>query len=159
MRNGLSSSGGAQIVIDEGPALPHVLTDGISIASGTETMISLKTHVIQRLKSPYGSECEDKIINKEVKLMYPPDFKYSAKLCNQLCYVVNNLRECNCYQPSEVGGIMLTQYDSMTKGRNRCKSKKHLQCFKHLPTKYKSCGCRPECHSIIYQVIASTPLF
>ena len=63
MRNGLSSSGGAHIVIEEGPELPNLLADGTSIASGTETMISLKTHVIQRLKSPYGSECEDKIIN------------------------------------------------------------------------------------------------
>ena len=159
MRNGLSSSGGAHIVIEEAPELPDVLSDGTSIASGTDTKISLKTHVIQRLEDPYGSHCENKIINKEVKLRYPPEFKYSAKSCANLCYVVNAHRECNCYIPSDVGGVMLTQYDSMSKGLNRCKSKKQLECIRELAHTYKHCDCRPECHDIIYQVTASTRLF
>ena len=159
MRNGLTSSGGAHIVIEDGTAMPLVLPDGISIASGTETMISLKTHMIRRLKSPYGSQCENKITNEELKLMYPSEFKYSTKVCNRLCYSAITNRECNCYVPADVGGVMLYEYDLIKKTFKRCETKKQSECIIEVRKTYKTCDCHPECQSIIYQVIASRRLF
>jgi hypothetical protein len=124
MRNGLTTSRGTHIVIEDGPKLPNVLADGISITTGTETMISLKTHVIKRLKSPYGSKCENIITDKVVKSMYPSEFKYSAKSCNSFCYVANTNLTCKCYMPKEVGGLMLNEYDRLNS--NAAKQKKTL---------------------------------
>ena len=157
MRNGLTTSRGTYIVIEDGPELPNVLSDGISIASGTETMISLKTHVTTRLKSPYGSHCESKITNQRVKDMYPSEFKYSSKSCNSFCYVANTNQKCKCYAPKEVGGVMLTQYDGLSKEYNRCETQEQLDCVRDISRDtYNSCNCRPECHGIDYQVIPST---
>ena len=159
MRNGLTSSRGTRIVIEDGPELPNLLSDGISIASGTETMIALKTHVIKRLKKPYGSHCENNITDIDVRKMYPLEFKYSAKSCNSFCYVVNTNRECKCYRPEEVGGVMLSQYDTLSKKFDRCDTEVELECSRGVPGTYKTCNCHPECHDIIYKVIALTRVF
>ena len=158
MRNGLTTSTGTHIVIEHSPALPNVLSEGIAVATGTETKIALKIHGVGRLKSPYGSKCENKITNPEVKSMYPPSFEYSAKNCNSFCYVVNSKNYCNCYEPSGVGGVLLSHYNDLSKQLTRC-NKKQKACLERMEKDYKTCNCHPACHDITYQVIALAQLF
>ena len=157
MRNGLTTATGAHLVIEDPPELPNVLTDGVLVATGLETMISLKGKNITRLKAPYSGDCVAEIKDLEVKTMYPSNFKYSAKSCTAFCYAVNTNRSCGCYQPSEVGGILFEQYDELSTELARCNTKNSTinQCLRGVRDHFDSCKCQSECTDTTYTVLTS----
>jgi hypothetical protein len=61
--------------------------------------------------------------------------------------------------PSEVGGVMLNQYDQISKEFKRCETKEDLECVEEVTENYTTCDCRPECDDVVYQVIPSMRLF
>ena len=150
MRNGLTPSRGAHIVIEYSTELPNVISEGISVAPGRETMVSLKMSENWRLKAPYGN-CTDDILDPDVQEMYPPFFKYSAKSCNAFCFIVNTMRECSCMVAEQIGGIMLDQYDKLTTNKSRCE--KGSNCNSNPEKWFIPCDCSAECNDTIYHVI------
>ena len=154
MRNGLTKSTGAHIVIEESSELPNIIADGFSTSTGRETSISLKLTNVTRLEYPYGSHCVDEITNDSVRLLSDTSFKYSAKSCNSFCYVVNTLGKCNCYQPEQAGGILMEHYDKLSAEYDRCETQNDEQqsCLKDAHANFDSCNCQPECNEKIFSV-------
>ena len=155
MRNGLTTATGAHLVMEDSPELPNVITDGVLVATGLETMISLKGKNITRLKAPYSGDCADEIEDPEVKTLYPDNFKYSAKSCTAFCYAVNTNEACGCYEPSEVGGIVFEQYDELSEVFTRCDTKNSTisQCIQGVRDDFDNCGCKSECTDTTYTVM------
>ena len=157
MRNGLTTSTGAHIVIEDSPELPNILSDGVSVGAGMETMISMKRMEIKRLKAPYPSKCADKIIDPNITSMYSSVHKYSAKSCNAFCYISNTLKNCGCFSPEEVGGIMLPKYKELRKNMTRCSNTVQKKCLtefnRNIDNVFQTCNCNPECNDTIYKVI------
>ena len=151
MRNGLTQNRGAHIVIEYTSELPNVISEGISVSPGAETMVSLKKLEISRLKDVNYGNCTDEILDSGIKAMYPPEFKYSAKSCNAFCLIVNTMRECNCMKETEVGGIMLHNYDELKKDKPRCMT--NSKCMGNPEDWFKPCSCNAECYDTLYQVI------
>ena len=149
MRNGLTPSTGAHIVIEYPSELPNVISEGIAVAPGAETTVSLKISEIRRLKRPFG-KCVDKIKDPNISKMYPLSFKYSAKSCNAFCYVVNTMRKCGCMIENEIGGIMLHEYDELTKDRPRCAN--DSLCQGNPEDWFQPCHCDAECDDTFYHV-------
>ena len=151
MRNGLTKSTGAHIVIEESSELPNIIADGFSTSTGRETSISLKLTNVTRLEYPYGSHCVDEITNDSVRLLSDTSFKYSAKSCNSFCYVVNTLGKCNCYQPEQAGGILMEHYDKLSAEHERCETEQQ-SCLVDARANFDSCNCQPECNEKIFSV-------
>ena len=151
MRNGLTKSTGAHIVIEDSSELPNIIADGFSTSTGRETSISLKLTNVTRLEYPYGSHCVDEITNDTVRLLSNTSFKYSAKSCNSFCYVVNTNNRCNCYQPEEAGGIEMERYDALSSEFTRC-DRAHKSCLQNVHADFHSCNCQPECNERIFSV-------
>ena len=154
MRNGLTRSTGAHIVMEDSSEMPNIIADGISAATGRETSISLKLINVTRLEAPYGSRCVDDIRNDSIRELYDNRFKYSAKTCNAFCYVVNTRNRCDCYNPKEVGGIMIEHYDHLSSIMTRCDETNVEQqtCLNDVHQNFSSCDCHPECHEKLYMV-------
>ena len=150
MRNGLTTNRGAHIVIEYPSELPNVISEGISVSPGAESMISLKMSEIGRLRPPYGN-CTDNILDLGIQSMYPQNYKYSAKSCNSFCFIVNTMRECNCMIDEQVGGILLNDYDRLKSSRPTCSQ--NSECRKNPEEWFQSCKCDPECDDTTYQVI------
>ena len=151
MRNGLTKSTGAHIVIEDSSELPNIIADGFSVSTGRETSISLKLTNVTRLEKPYGSQCVDEITNSSVLLLSDARFKYSAKSCNSFCYVVNTLHRCNCYDPESAGGILMEHYDKLSAEYQRCDSSQN-PCLEDVRANFHSCNCQPECNEKIFSV-------
>ena len=149
MRHGLTPSTGAHIVIEYPSEIPNVISEGIAVAPGAETAVSLRMSEIRRLKKPYG-KCVDIIMNSNIATMYPSGFKYSAKSCNAFCVVVNTMRKCGCMIEDEIGGIMLHEYDELTKDRPRCAN--DSLCRGNPADWYQPCHCDAECDDTFYHV-------
>ena len=154
MRNGLTRSTGAHIVMEDSSEMPNIIADGISAATGRETSISLKLINVTRLEAPYGSRCVDDIRNDSIRELYDNRFKYSAKTCNAFCYVVNTRNRCDCYNPKEVGGIMIEHYDHLSSIIKRCDEAnvEQQKCLNDVHQNFSSCDCHPECHEKLYMV-------
>ena len=154
MRNGLTRSKGAHIVIEDSSKSPNINADGISTSTGRETSISLKLTNRKRLEKPYGSKCVDEITNSSVLSLADASFKYSAKSCNAICNIVNTNNRCNCYQPQEVGGINLAHYDALIAEFMKCDPAKSSQisCLENVHADFHSCNCQPECDEKIFSV-------
>ena len=154
MRNGLTRSTGAHIVMEDSSEMPNIIADGISAATGRETSISLKLINVTRLEAPYGSRCVDDIRNDSIRELYDNRFKYSAKTCNAFCYVVNTRNRCDCYNPKEVGGIMIEHYDHLSSIMKRCDEANVEQqtCLNDVHKNFSSCDCHPECREKLYMV-------
>ena len=150
MRNGLTTSSGTHIVIGYASELPNVVSKGISVEPGVDTMISLKLTETARLKPLYGT-CVDDIIDPHIQNMYPASFKYSAHSCDAFCFIVNTRRQCNCAVLDMLGGIMLHDYDNMIEDVPRCDD--NSPCRGNPEEWYQSCYCSAECRNTIYQVI------
>ena len=155
MKNGLTKSLGIHLVIEDSVELPNIAADGLSIPTGTETLIALKMTTLERLPSPYKSKCVSKITNASISVLASNESKYSAKSCNSFCYVVNSNNTCGCYNPEAVGGVPLQEYNRLSKVFRRCNLNTDIdkQCMKTVAANYSPCGCRPECKDIIYKVI------
>ena len=151
MRNGLTRSTGAHIVIEDSSELPNINADGFSTSTGRETSISLKLTNVKRLEKPYGSKCVDEITNSSVLSLADVSFKYSAKSCNAFCYIVNTNNSCNCYQPEEAGGIKMEHYDTLSSQFVRCHSEQN-SCLQDVRDNFHSCNCQPECNERIFSV-------
>ena len=151
MRNGLTRSTGAHIVIEDSSELPNINADGLSTSTGRETSISLKLTNVKRLEKPYGSKCVDEITNSSVLSLVDKSFKYSAKSCNAFCYIVNTNNSCNCYQPEEAGGIKMEQYDKLSSEFMRC-GRAQDSCLQNVHADFHSCNCQPECNERIFSV-------
>ena len=151
MRNGLTKSTGAHIVIEDSSELPNIIADGFSVSTGRETSISLKLTNVTRLPKPYGSKCVDEITNSSVLSLSDARFKYSAKSCNSFCYVVNTLHRCNCYEPEEAGGILMEHYDTLSAEYQRCDPAQG-SCLDDVRANFHSCNCQPECNEKIFTV-------
>ena len=149
MRNGLTPNRGAHIVIEYPSELPNVISEGISVSPGAESMISLKMSEISRLTPPYGN-CTDTILDPDIQSMYPQNYKYSAKSCNSFCVIVNTMRECNCMIDESVGGILLNDYDKLKISRPTCP--KNSSCSGDPKKWFQPCKCYPECDDTTYQV-------
>ena len=150
MRNGLTPSRGAHVVIEYASELPNVISEGISVAPGAETMVSMKMSEIGRLKQPFGT-CVDDILDKRIQKMYPPSFKYSAKSCNAFCFIVNTIEVCNCTVETEIGGVLLEKYDELNENNVRCES--NSTCKANPESWFQNCSCSAECNDTIYHVI------
>ena len=151
MRNGLTRSTGAHIVIEDSSELPNIIADGFSVSTGRETSISLKLTNVTRLPKPYGSKCVDVITNSSVLSLSDGRFKYSSKSCNSFCYVVNTLHRCNCYEPEQAGGILMEHYDKLSAEFQRCDSAQ-ASCLEDVRTNFHSCNCQPECNEMIFSL-------
>ena len=151
MRNGLTRSTGAHIVIEDSSELPNINADGFSTSTGRETSISLKLTNVKRLEKPYGSKCVNDITNSSVLSMADDSFKYSAKSCNSFCYIVNTNNSCNCYLPEEAGGIKMEHYDTLSSQFVRC-HREQDSCLKEVHAHFHSCDCQPECDEKIFSV-------
>ena len=154
MRNGLTSSTGAHIVLEDSSEMPNIISDGISAAPGRETSISLRLINVARLEAPYASKCVDDIRNNSIREMFDNRFKYSAKTCSAICYVVNTRNRCDCYNAKEVGGIMIEHYDHLSSIMRRCDEKNVVQqkCLSDVHKDFTYCDCQPECHEKLYMV-------
>ena len=57
MRNGMTASKGAWIIVENNTKPPNIVSEGMPLRIGTETNIALSTEVLERLKHPYQSNC------------------------------------------------------------------------------------------------------
>ena len=164
MRNGLTESNGIHIVIEDNNKSPSILSNGISIRSGTETNIGLKITNISRLQSPYSSECTDtyqwEALNSMKFLKY---FQYSSKNCKSWCYITIIQEACDCFDLSLMEGIVVDEFANWSKAANLTLCEQRIgssdsDCVKdvlnseHQQFLTDRCKCHAECREIEYKV-------
>lgn len=97
-----ASSIGARVYIQNGTDSPDFSSEGLDVAAGTDTSISLSRTFSTRLSQPY-SACLDSsnIVNsfnsKETNYFRDNNMIYTIQTCFEICYRFRLVKTCHCY--------------------------------------------------------------
>ena len=88
MRNGLTTTNGIHVVIEDSRISPSIISEGLSVQPGTEVAIGLQKATISRLPDPFKSRCIDEYRYEPISGIAELSlFQYSAKNCKSWCYI------------------------------------------------------------------------
>ena len=94
LRNALSPSEGAKVVVHQPSKIPLVATSGIVLQPNTETHISMEQVEILRQPPPYTSECRSQWPAEHYHV-----FPYQSQLCQSFCLDDIIIAKCDCALP------------------------------------------------------------
>ena len=167
MKNAITQSSGARVVVDHSTKTPSMISKGIFVHPGTETNIGIHRTQIKRLQSPYESMCTHEYLEDTMK-QYSGDISYSSRNCKGLCYLNKIYTKCKCMHPILVEGYHIdTWFDVVSKNVTSCniaQDSNDFQCLLHLENweDLKTddiCSCYPECNEMRYKVTLKTGLY
>ncbi|KAK6989097.1 degenerin unc-8, partial [Biomphalaria glabrata] len=147
---GITGGKGAQIVIHPQGSYPFVEEEGIPIAAGSQTIISLKQIQIERLGDPYN-KCTN---NGDQDF---GTYSYTRSLCQKKCALSIIIQNCSCYDKDFKGLNSLLNVSSTLKA---CSGSEQTKCRLNVTKNYKdedsTCNCNNPCSESIYDKSIST---
>ncbi|XP_076308698.1 acid-sensing ion channel 4-B-like [Tachypleus tridentatus] len=131
---------------------PHVLPDptyyGIDIPPFEETTVAVKQISRKRLKAPYQDKCKENIIS-------PGEKGYTQEMCMTNCVQEENMRRCNCIDPTLDPFIKdAVLCDFMNRIQVCCLDEVHND----LRAKADLCHCPLPCQSTTYDLMVSSTI-
>ena len=166
MRNALTPSTGARVVVEHSSKTPSIISQGMLVYPGTETNIGIQRTHIKRLKLPYESMCTNEYLEDQMK-SYAGNISYSSRNCRGLCYLDKIFTKCNCMYPILVEGYHIDiWFNKVSKNITSCNMAPESVDFKCLTqltdwnkmTTDDICSCYPECSEMRYKVKFITQL-
>ena len=160
MRNGLTRSSGAILVVGDSAKSPRILSKGIFVAPGAETNIGLHKKIISRLPDPYDSNCTHKHLNKAIASLAGYKFEYSSQSCEAMCYAIRVYDACQCLYHTLVEGLHIDRWFKLTKDKmkicNITSTSEDWNCIMNYPNSSfdgnSNCDCNPNCIEETYYV-------
>ncbi|CAL1539952.1 unnamed protein product [Lymnaea stagnalis] len=144
---GISSGTGAQVVVHQQETVPFPDDEGMAIAAGTQSIISIRQVEIDRLGAPHGI-CTD---IRDFKTKY--GVKYTRLICQKTCEQIRIRENCACYEESlnEVNSLL---GDAL--GLHSCRTKQERKCVKLMELQFganisKLCECDSPCSEKKYE--------
>ena len=138
-----------EVIIQNASEYPLTESPTILGKAGHLSQIDIRKTEIQRMKSPFPSNCTD---GEDANILYPG--KYTTLNCMESCIAYNSAKECGVvmfhhlpYMPNANGSLRLAQ-------------KEDLECYmrafqKVIDADFSSCSCSLSCHETIFQKSAS----
>ena len=138
-----------EIIIQNPSEYPFTGEDGIFGKVGHLSQIDIRKTEIQRLKSPYPSNCTN---GENARLLYPG--KYTSLNCMESCIAYASAKECNAavfhnraLMPNANGTL-------------RFHNEKQIECYSRveasvIASKFSSCNCNLPCHETKFYKSAS----
>ena len=157
MQNGINERSGVFLAIEDNKKHPSIVSKVVSVMPGTETNIALQGKEIERMRSPFESNCTAEYKEKRIKDIFGSDYAYSSKTCTGTCYAFKFYDACGCvFTPIIEGAMIESWFQFFAKGNRICNltpgSEDHV-CFSNIKLSNQTqCGCNPECSNIRYGV-------
>ncbi|XP_053551428.1 amiloride-sensitive sodium channel subunit gamma-like [Bombina bombina] len=103
----MTHSAGIRLLIHDQLQMPFPEDEGVNVPPGAETDIGMMKVHIDRLKTPYGSQCTD---GENIKNFYKDNYGsgYTREACKRTCAQQNIMENCGCSHwefayPKDVG--------------------------------------------------------
>ena len=159
MRNGITQSSGARVVVEHNAKTPSMISQGILVYPGTETNIGIQRTHIERLKKPYKSKCTTEYLDTNIK-SFVGNSSYSSRICRGLCYINKIHEKCDCMYPTLIEGYEIDiWFSKVGKGMTTCNMTAESEDFKCINSlgldemkNNRNCYCHPECNETKYKV-------
>ncbi|XP_022238095.1 FMRFamide-activated amiloride-sensitive sodium channel-like [Limulus polyphemus] len=140
---------GVRLVIHD----PHVLPDptyyGMDIPPFKETTVTVKQVSRKRLQAPYQDKCKENV-------MSTGEIGYTQEMCMTKCAQEENMRQCNCVDPTLDPFIKddAILCDLMNRTHVCCLDDVH----NNLRTKADLCDCPLPCETTTYDLMVSSTI-
>ena len=138
-----------EVIIHNPSVYPFIESGTILGKAGHLSQIDIQKTEIQRLESPYPSNCTD---GEDANILYPG--KYTTLNCIESCIAYNGAKECSVavfhslpYMPNANESLRLAREED-------------LECYRRafqrlIDSDFSSCSCSLSCHETIFQKSAS----
>ena len=166
MKNSITESIGARVVVEHSVKMPSLISNGKLVSPGTETNIGISRTHIKRLKKPYNSSCTDEYLNDRVKF-FIGNITYSSTNCRGLCFLNKIFTQCGCLYPVLVEGYFIDiWFEKISKNSTTCRitqGSTDWHCINNLRnlddlTIDEICSCYPECKEMKFNVRLNTSM-
>ena len=160
MKNSITESIGARVVVEHSVKMPSMISNGKLVSPGTETNIGVSRTHIKRLKKPFNSSCTDKYLDDRVRF-FIGNITYSSTNCRGLCFLNKIATKCGCLYPVLVEGYDIDiWFEKVSANSTTCRitpGSADEHCIRDMSkwnelTPDEICSCHPECKEMKFKV-------